>query len=606
MSVDPDILGVKNVHQVEHNLMVLPTGALLFTDLPELGEVVQARYKAGTDSIGANSKMPPTDMPLLDMVNNNLHEATKVQDQLTQLFVQAQQNSSSNLTERAAQPAQPAQTAQAAQADLADFEEVLTLTYEDHPYLVDHSIIRQPADWPHGADLNPVAPLTMTIELLAEIAMKHRPGKKLVAVKKVSAYGWVNVKTVFTGTIKGVWKSPDVLELELVGHAKADFCFADVWQEPDVAYDGTIDIGQDIIFGKTSAELYDQYAFHGPKYHSNIELLNISERGIRNTTRKQEGKGSLLDIMGQQLGLFLHLTKTENTISFPVRLKELNFYADIFDQEGLFEHTLIITRLSDHMITGDMVLKRDGKQWAVAHGFVCQRFENDVPVWMVMLKPQEYKLAQKLVEGVYYLSKKNRKTIDTLLEKRYLNYQEKAEYAKLTNPKQQRQFLVGHMALKDAVRDFLATEGANMLYPIEVFCTHDEHGQPIVYGERQTAKLLEGLFVTLANKDDKALAMVGRKPVGIDLEKIEVRTDGFIKSTFTDGERKLLGTNPTAELTTRFWVAKEAYAKMTGKGLQNKPKQYEVQDVDGDVLQIEGQRVQTTIIEEEYIGGWVL
>lgn len=589
--VDADFLGVKLMYQVDHSLMTLPTGALLLPDLPELSEVVSEHYGAGGADLSAFfGKEAAGSSPLLQMASDNLREAVQVQEELRQAFSQVPE-----VEKQASRHPQP-----------TTFEEILHLNYEDHPYLVDHSIIRQPAGWAYGEDLNPIVPFTMTIELLAEIAQKYIPDKKLISIGSIMAYQWIAVESPFEGTVKGTWKGPDVIELEIVGYAKAQFRFGSEWLDPPAKYVGDIDTGKDIIFGRSAADLYDSYAFHGPQYHSNVEQLNISERGIRNMTRKKAGKGSLLDIMGQQLGLFLHLTETENTISFPVRLKNLSFYGDIFDQEGLFEHTIVVTRLDDHAIAGDMILKREGRIWAVAQDFVCQRFENDIPVWMVMLKPQTHKLAREIAPAVYEYTTTGRNNVVALLEKRYLNVLDKKEYAELKTVDRKREFLFSRIALKDAIRDFVAQDGAEMLYPVEIFCVHDENGKPLVYGEGDAAQQLEGLCVSIAHKGNRAVAMVGTSPVGVDLEKIEERTEGFIAGSFTAAERSVLGAEPSAELVTRCWVAKEACAKKTGRGLQGDPKRFEIQAIEGEVLILGKERVQTTLVGDEYVAGWTL
>jgi malonyl CoA-acyl carrier protein transacylase/phosphopantetheinyl transferase len=601
-AVDPDFMGVKRLYQVEHNLMVLPKGAPLLTELPELREALAPLLgvSALSDSSLLETEISSKGDPLLQAVSQNLREAAKSQKQLLEAFREGRPagTDSSVSPQGAAQPVKPVSP--------VSFEEPLCLSFEDHPYLIDHAIVRQPANWEHGEDLNPVVPFTMTIELLAEIAKKRLPDKKLLSIEKVMAYQWIAVETPFEGTVKGRWKAPDILELELIGFAKAEFHFGDEWSLPPLEYEDEIDLGEIIISGISAEELYDNYAFHGPQYQSSILADNVYERGMKSTARKQTGKGSLLDIMGQQLGLFLHMTETSNTISFPVRLKKLSFFADIFDQGGEFDHTLIITRLDDHAIVGTMVLKRNGKIWAVAHDFVGQRFENDIQLWNVLLKPQYTTLAQEIAPGVYHFTSPARNNILAMLEKRYLNYLDKKEYAALATPESKRRYLFSRIALKDAVRNHVSQDRTEMLYPIEIFCTHDENGQPQIFGEGETDRLLKGLHVSLAHKGNDAIALVGTAAVGVDLEKIEEKSEGFIALSYTEAERALLGSNPSAELVIRFWVAKEACAKKAGTGLRGAPKQFEVTALDGETLILGNEKVQTTLLGEEYVAGWTL
>jgi phosphopantetheinyl transferase (holo-ACP synthase) len=461
----------------------------------------------------------------------------------------------------------------------------------------------------------------MTIELLADVAKNHAPKAptdKLVRIGNVAAYQWIAVENPIELSVKGVWKARDTLELELVGYAKMEFSFAEEWPTPPEGYIGDIDIGEDIMPPMSAEELYERFAFHGPQYHSALKTLHIAARGLKAIAGKTAGKGSLLDVMGQQLGLFLHLTQTENVISFPIKLRELNFYADYTDQSGVFDHTLIITRLTETAITGDMVLKREGKPWAIARDFVCQRFVSEPIIWQTVLRPGRHKIATEIAPGVYHGEDKYRANLIGLLEKRYLDLEDLIKYRTQTHGSQKRSVLLSRIAIKDAVRDYLRPEGGDMLYPVQINLRHDELGKPYVQGfegldETERARL-DALCVSLSHKDNHAVAIVAERPVGIDVEKIEEKTDGFIKTAFTEGERAILqsitrrqDSRPEPEDVIRFWVAKEAASKKAGTGLTGDPGRYEVLEAarEGDI-RVGGDLIRTIKIGEGYIAGWTI
>ena len=487
------------------------------------------------------------------------------------------------------------------------FEEPMTLTIFDYPYLIDHAIVRQPDNWPVAEDLNPVVPFTMTIEFLAQIAKKHAPGKKLIKVCNISAYKFLTVRGSIDVLIKGKWLKEDTLELEIEGYAVGEYVFGDEWPSPPAEYAAeTLDIGKKIMDEVPPAVLYDRFMFHGPQYRSCLAQTRVCGRGMQCVAKKQAGMGSLLDIMGQQLGLFLHLTQKANTISFPVRLNELTFYADIFDQEGIFDHTLIITRLIDNAITGNMILKRDGKIWCVAQGFVCQRFRNIVAIWNVIVIPRYSKLADEIAPGVFYYTTDLQDSLFSLLSKRYLSGPEVLKYESITTPSVQRANLISRIALKDAVRSATAGAGGEMMYPVEFYCDNDEDGKPFVRGYEQTSEKVDHLCVSMSHKGEVAVAIAATKPVGIDLEIIEHKQDDFVRAAFTENEIELMRDAEGPEPAVRFWVAKEAYAKMTGKGLGGNPKRFEVTQTAGDELIIAGTRIKTTVIDDKFIAGWTL
>jgi acyl transferase domain-containing protein/phosphopantetheinyl transferase len=623
--VDADFLGVSTIYQVERSLMIMRRGATpVLDDLPELQEVVAQRHVATDRGSALGLAVAATDgktlNPLARAANENLLEALKTQNELFALFEQGehtvqgavaqggglvQGTAFAPTTGTASAPAPAADTVPPAPAR-ESFEESMHLSFEDHPYIEDHSILRQPVGWEYREDLSLVVPLTMTIELLAEIASRRAPGRRLFKIGKVAAYQWITLEKPFEGTVKGVWKDVDTLALDLEGFAQAEFTFGEACPEPPAEYAGDIDIGDSIGELLTAEEYYDRFAFHGPQYHSSTVPLKVCSRGLATLAEKRAGKGSLLDVMGQQLGLFLHLTQTENTLSFPVRLKELNLYADIFDQEGVFEHNLIITRMTDSIIAADMVFKRDDRIWAVARDFVCQRFQNNMLIWPVILKPQFHLLAEELAPGVFRYSNTSPDNVLSFLEKRYLNHWDRVVRGDDSSRERWREYLFGRIALKDALRSRLRLPDTTMPYPVEISCEHDEKGRPFVVGHGKLAKALEGVCVSLSHKGNEAVAIVADAPVGIDIERIEDKDEGFLKTAFTEGERALLGDKPRPEAVIGFWVAKEACAKKTGEGFVASPHRFEVGAVRGDVLTVGDERVQVKTVGEGYLVGWTL
>lgn len=586
----------------EFGILTLPRGIQpLLVELPELNEIITKRYGTlATDAPDVFEAPRSFANPIAAAADANIRDAIIAQREMSRFFEQQV-------------PALPTQVKQEYQKGKTQksrkgekFEEALNLRFEDHPYLIDHAVVRQPKNWPILADLNPVVPFTMTIELLAEIAMKHAPGEKLIKIANISALKWIGLDTPFDTTVKGEWIGENVLKLDMGEHANAECTFGDEWPKPPQEFMGKIDIGKEIMPWKPITELYERFSFHGPQYQSSINLERTCERGMYGLVKKLAGKGSLLDIFGQQLGLFLHLTQTENTISFPVRLKELLFYGDIFDQDGTFEDTLIVTRLTDNVIAGDIALKRDGNIWCVARDFICQRFANTIPVWKVILDPGFNKLAEEIAPNVLLYSTDFHDNLLFLLAKRYLAGPDREHHESLESAGRKREHIISRVALKDAVRLYLAKSNGEMLYPVELFCSHDENGKPFIHGYGHAAEKVESLFVSLAHKGNAAVAIVAESPVGIDLESIETKAESFLKTAFTEKEIEMIKGLDETEAAIRFWVAKEAYAKKIGIGLMGDPKRYEVSALEGDTLIIEGSRVKTAKVGTDFIIGWTL
>src|ERR1700737_3900863 len=66
-----------------------------------------------------------------------------------------------------------------------------TLSLDQLPFVIDHCLIRQPADWPILSDRQPVVPLTTTFELMRDVARRLVPARTQIGLRKVSALRWL-------------------------------------------------------------------------------------------------------------------------------------------------------------------------------------------------------------------------------------------------------------------------------------------------------------------------------------------------------------------------------------------------------------------------------
>ncbi|MGH3996405.1 MAG: 4'-phosphopantetheinyl transferase family protein, partial [Pseudonocardiaceae bacterium] len=175
-----------------------------------------------------------------------------------------------------------------------------------------------------------------------------------------------------------------------------------------------------------------------------------------------------------------------------------------------------------------------------------------------------------------------------LFMRRYLSAAERADYQRRT-PRAARQWLLGRVAVKDAVRQWLWNAGAGPVFPVEVTVDNDASGRPRVAGPFD-----EPPEVSLAHTGSLAAALVcgaDRCPtgVGIDIEQITYRDEHTVAAILTDAECRLVDAQSSsaaerASWVTRFWTAKEAVAKAAGTGLGGRPHQFAVERIDGDRL----------------------
>jgi len=255
--------------------------------------------------------------------------------------------------------------------------------------------------------------------------------------------------------------------------------------------------------------------------------------------------------------------------------------------------------LGKKSVVGDLTLVREGQVWAVIEGWENRRFETDDRLWELMQWPETNLLSEAQPEGfVLFEDHYRAATTRDRLARRFLGERERNAYQSQT-PRKQRPWLSGRIAAKDAVRDLLWSRGLGPLFPVEVEIDNEPSGRPIV-----RTSTGHDVQVSIAHKDQIAVAMARLgKPVGIDVEHIEPRTDSFAEISFTRAELRLIAGEPREEGMTRLWSAKEAAAKASGTGLGGAPGRFPIRDRAGERLLV-GDTWVSTKRHQDFIIAW--
>lgn len=471
----------------------------------------------------------------------------------------------------------------------------LDISLDTHPYLIDHSLIRQRQGWHCPDDMEPVIPMTMILEVFGYIARAQAPAMQVQKIMHVKVFQWMNVAKPFRETVQGEWKAPDRIYLNLEKYANAEVQLSKQFNTPDRT---GADIGAPLNIQITPEQVYTQRMFHGPAYQGIKEVSVIAEKGITGIIEGGAGKGSLLDNAGQLFGLWLQLTLPKDRIAFPVKIQEVELYAPLDDQQGSFECTCQLTSLNDEFAFADFILKRNNRVWAIIRGWQNRRLEIDERLWNALISPV-HALSTEIAPGVFmFHNAYSRVNSWDFIVKRYFNQEEKKHHNELPLHKK-KEWVISRVAAKDAVKALLYQSGQTLHYPVEFAISATEAGQPFPEGGSAT-----GIHLSLAHKNTDAVAIARQnKPVGIDIEEIREHNTSFKELAFNPAELALIGSRDEAEWLTRFWVAKEAYGKYLGKGLQGNPKAYAVEEINGDDLLIKGIIIHT-IKHKNYIIGW--
>jgi phosphopantetheinyl transferase len=180
----------------------------------------------------------------------------------------------------------------------------------------------------------------------------------------------------------------------------------------------------------------------------------------------------------------------------------------------------------------------------------------------------------------------------------YLNICEIEYYNSLSFTKQ-KEWLLGRITAKDAIRSAIMEDTNKISHPASFTIINDSTGKPVV-----SSNMYNKIHLSISHKKDCAVAYASLdKEVGIDIEEIKEREQGFIDLVLSDSEKFLLDQfQDKNEWITRFWAAKEAYGKYIGHGLNGNPKGITVSSINEEILIVGDIQIKTAKYENFIIG----
>jgi phosphopantetheine--protein transferase-like protein len=143
-------------------------------------------------------------------------------------------------------------------------------------------------------------------------------------------------------------------------------------------------------------------------------------------------------------------------------------------------------------------------------------------------------------------------------------------YKEKTMPKRAREWIMGRIAMKRSVQRLLAQAGNGSIPEKNIRIASDENGKPGAELANQPGTRL--CHVSLSHSNGFAVAIAGDlgefESLGIDLEKVEERSEAWAGDYFTDEELQAAEqTNDKWATLTAMWAVKEAALKALGTGL---------------------------------------
>ncbi|WP_449657331.1 beta-ketoacyl synthase N-terminal-like domain-containing protein [Streptomyces chisholmiae] len=465
----------------------------------------------------------------------------------------------------------------------------LRVGVREMPYLVDHCFFRQRPGWPEVGDRWPVVPATTVLHHIGRIAEGLAPGRRVTALRQARLTRWIEAEPARELPLAIRESGPGRWEVRLTGYAQAEAVTAADYRPAPARWH--FDPATERRPELTARQLYDErWMFHGPAFQGVTELTALGERHVRGVITTPAAPGALLDNAGQVLGYWIMATQPERTTVLPTGMAEITFHGPHPAAGEPVECLVRITGLDAGSLVADVQLVRAGRVWAQVTGWTDRRFDTDPGIRAMDRYPGSHTLATVMDGGWTLVHERWRDPATReLLMRNVLGGPERARYQALS-PARQRQWLLGRIAAKDAVRGLLWAEGVGEVYPAEVELRNDPAGRPVAHGRHGRA--LGALTVSVAHRAEAGVALARRGPAGIDIEEIVDRPAGTVETACGPAERALLARLTAAEPAlaaewfTRFWAAKEAVAKARGTGLGGRPAAFAVVAAEPDGLRL--------------------
>jgi acyl transferase domain-containing protein len=373
------------------------------------------------------------------------------------------------------------------------------------PYVMDHCLIPQRTGWPDPADRFPVVPLTTLLEVMADTARELCPDAVVIGFEKVRALRWVIAEPATTATVRAKLEGPGRVKVVIEGHTDGTVLVADRYPRPAVP-DRTPLTGEAPAPVPAHRFYEERWMFHGPRYQGVTEISTLAQDGLRAALTSLPTPGALMDSAGQLCGHWIQVHGEKDQTVFPIGIDRVTWYGPLPPQGERLELTVWNRALSETTIRCDAeMVDRHGRVWGRIDGWTTHRFYTDEPVWRMKFTPEVSGIGEPQ-DGGWVLARKrwDNSSARDLLMRQYLCAPERAEYERLT-PRAQGPWLLGRIAAKDAVRNWLWDRGHGPLFPAELR----------VDGATVTGPYDGELTVVVAANPEVAGAAVA--PTGVDL-----------------------------------------------------------------------------------------
>jgi acyl transferase domain-containing protein/phosphopantetheinyl transferase len=478
----------------------------------------------------------------------------------------------------------------------------------------------------------PVMPLTMSMEMLGEVAAELVPEKIFVGMKNIRANRWISFERDRVGLeviAKRYSENEFHVSLQEADSGKTSFStpiiegtmiFADSYPEAPAA--GLFSLRNSRASRFTEGNLYTTGMFSGPCFQAIVAVDQWGEDGGIATFKslptdrffRSEPDPQfvtdpiLLDAAGQQVGHWNAEDSSSGFNVFPYRVDELRLYGTNLPPRKRVESRLKISAISKTQFRSDIdLVGPDGKMLGQLIGWEDKIFELPDTFYSMLFDLTQISLGSEWAAPLAMLSGRDSfecRRVDKFSEELLLSHgkiwlnalaflissrREREIWRNLNLPDRRRmEWLLGRSAAKDAVCNLIKKRYGIGLCPADVGIESNEYGQPVV--QIPLPELANSMpSVSIAHKKGIAVALAGdgREAinVGIDIEFMRPLEDGFADMVFRPDEQELISSfkaDTFDEWILRLWCAKEAVAKAIGVGMGGTPKNIILKQIEFD------------------------
>lgn len=331
------------------------------------------------------------------------------------------------------------------------------------PYLADHCLIRQRPGWRDETDLRPVVPATTVLHHMVEAAV--RPGTVAIGVDDLRLHRWLVAAPAVEVPIRTRVVGPDRVAVELGEYAEGTVVLGRAYESGPRPWAASEDEHCPAI---TAERLYfERWMFHGPQFRGISRTVGVGPRSARAEITVPTAPGALLDNVGQVIGLWLAESHPDRPIAFPSVISRVRFHGPSPAPGTTVACDVRVVAADERRVVVDAQVVADGRTVVSVSGWADARFDSDAQASTAYRFPETTTLSTHQAGGWWLAVDRWTLATREFYLRKYLAAAERAEYEVLP-PRDRRDWLVGRIAVKDAVRGELWERGFGPLFPAEI------------------------------------------------------------------------------------------------------------------------------------------